>query len=76
MAATGVEHTVVELDLCGEERNGDVQRILKGLTGRTSVPNIIVSGASIGGGDEVEKLQRSGKLQKLLEEAECAFQDL
>ena len=73
MAATGVEHTVIELDECGEERNGEVQNILKSLTGRSSVPNVIVSGASIGGGDEVVQLGKSGKLQALLENAGCVF---
>eukprot|EP00937_MAST-01D_sp_MAST-1D-sp2_P001682 g1682.t1 len=58
----------------GEERNGDVQQILHGLTGRRTVPNIFVRGRSIGGGDEVAKMQRSGELASILKEAGCDFE--
>ena len=74
ISATGVVHVVFELDLMGEQRNGDVQQILGKLTGVTSVPNVIVSGASIGGGDDVTGLHNAGKLIPLLKEAGCEFQ--
>jgi glutaredoxin len=67
-------HVVFELDLMGEQRNGDVQQILGKLTGVTSVPNVIVSGTSIGGGDDVTGLHNAGKLIPLLKEAGCEFQ--
>ena len=66
-------HTVVELDLLGEERNGDVQQILASLTGRMTVPNVLVKGVSIGGGDEVSAMEQSGELLSLLRAQNCEF---
>ena len=64
---------MVELDTCGESRNGDVQQILGELTGRTTVPNAILDGKSIGGGSELSAMQQNGKLKTLLEQAGCSF---
>ena len=64
---------MVELDECGEARNGDVQKILASLTGRMTVPNCILDGKSIGGGDELARMQNSGKLRPLLEKGGCSF---
>lgn len=64
---------MVELDECGEGRNGQVQQILGELTGRTTVPNAILEGKSIGGGSELSSLQRGGKLKPMLEKAGCSF---
>jgi hypothetical protein len=43
-------YTLIELDECGEQRNGEVQKILEQITGRGTVPNVIVAGKCIGGG--------------------------
>lgn len=59
--------------MMGEQRNGDVQRILADMTGRTTVPNVIVQGRSIGGGDEVASMHKAGKLVPLLKQAGCDF---
>ena len=68
-----MDFRLVELDQCGESRNGDVQSILHKLTKRRTVPNIIVGGKSIGGGDEVATLLRKGKLVGILKKAGCTF---
>ena len=73
LQSSGVTYTLVELDECGEARNGDVQQILNELTGRMTVTNAIVKGKSIGGGTELQKLASSGKLKMLLTEQGCAF---
>ncbi len=51
---------VVELDL--HPMGPQLQGILAKNTGRTTVPNILVNGLSIGGGDDVEALDQSGQL--------------
>ncbi|TKA80306.1 hypothetical protein B0A55_02212 [Friedmanniomyces simplex] len=51
---------VVELDL--HELGPGLQGALKKSTGRRTVPNILINGKSIGGGDDVEGLHREGKL--------------
>lgn len=80
--AAGACFTLIELDECGEPRNGEVQevcaprisllltlwqtvttvrvQILSELTGRATVPNVLVGGKSIGGGDELAEMQRRG----------------
>ena len=51
---------VVELD---EHPMGDrLQKAIATMTGRRTVPNILISGRSIGGGDEVEALHLDGKI--------------
>ncbi|KAI9819889.1 MAG: hypothetical protein M1827_006459 [Pycnora praestabilis] len=51
---------VVELD---EHPLGhELQTALKKSTGRATVPNVLINGKSIGGGDDVEELQNSGTL--------------
>ena len=66
-------YTLIELDECGEPRNGEVQQILRKLTGRATVPNVIVAAKSIGGGNELVQLQHDGKLKPLLSAAGCTF---
>jgi glutaredoxin len=49
---------VVELD---KHPNGPtLQKYLGEVTGRRTVPNVIVNGVSIGGGDEMRSLEASG----------------
>ena len=72
-AAVGVDYTLIELDECGERRNGDVQQILKSINGCKTVPNVIAAGTFIGGGDAIAALQRKGELRGMLEQAGCSF---
>lgn len=51
---------VVELDK--EEHGTSIQALLAEITGRTTVPNVLVQGHSIGGGDEIAALDRNGGL--------------
>lgn len=39
-----------------------LQASLKKTTGRGTVPNILVNGKSIGGGDDIQQLHEDGKL--------------
>lgn len=55
---------VYELDQ--EEHGGDLQKALGRLTGRTTVPNVMVHGQSIGGGDELAALDKSDQLVRTL----------
>lgn len=51
---------VVELD--EHPLGAQLQSELASSTGRRTVPNILINGKSIGGGDDVEKLHLEGKL--------------
>ncbi|KAA1475170.1 thioredoxin-like protein [Dentipellis sp. KUC8613] len=58
---------VVEVDL---RDDGDlIKAILTRLTGRSTFPNAVLLGKSIGGSDQLSELHREGKLKALLEEA-------
>lgn len=37
------------------------------------MPNVVAGGQYIGGGTEIETLNRQGKLKKILEQAGCTF---
>lgn len=54
------EPYVVELDK--HELGAGLQAHLAKSTGRTTVPNILINGKSIGGGDDVEALDTGGGL--------------
>lgn len=54
------EPHVVELDL--HEHGPELQAHLHSVTGRRTVPNVLVLGKSHGGGDDMEQLHSSGKL--------------
>src|ERR1700744_930126 len=56
---------VVELDI--HELGRALQRQLEKNTGRPTVPNILVNGISIGGGDDVEELHNTGTLIQKIE---------
>lgn len=51
---------MVELD--EHELGQQLQTQLGQMTGRRTVPNILINGKSIGGGDDVQELHESGKL--------------
>lgn len=57
---------VVELDT--HEHGKELQKLLKQQTGRGTVPNIIIEGQSLGGGDDVQGLYESGELRDVLKE--------
>lgn len=57
---------VVELDQHPLGRK--IQNKLGERTGRTTVPNIMVFGVSIGGGDEIAELDKTKKLSQKLKE--------
>jgi glutaredoxin len=56
---------VVELD--EHELGPGLQDQLSKTTSRRTVPNILVNGVSIGGGDDIEELHTSGKLIQRIE---------
>ncbi|KAG0644029.1 thioredoxin-like protein [Tuber brumale] len=51
---------VVELD--SHPHGAELQDLLMKKTGRRTVPNIMISGKSIGGNDDVQQLEREGQL--------------
>jgi len=51
---------VVELDQ--HDMGARLQAALERSTGRRTVPNVLINGKSIGGGDDVEALDTSGTL--------------
>ncbi|KIW01412.1 glutaredoxin [Verruconis gallopava] len=55
---------VVELDI--HPLGKQLQSYLGGITGRKTVPNILVRAKSIGGGDDVQELDEKGKLKDTL----------
>ncbi|KAK3651192.1 hypothetical protein LTR56_002050 [Elasticomyces elasticus] len=55
---------VVELDQ--HELGQGLQGALHKSTGRRTVPNVLINGKSIGGGDDIEALHRDGKLAETL----------
>lgn len=55
---------VVELDK--HELGPGLQSALQRTTGRQTVPNILINGRSIGGGDDVESLHNEGKIESTI----------
>jgi len=58
------EPFVVELD--GHEMGAQLQELLVEKTGRRTVPNVMVNGRSLGGGDEIERLWKTSELRAAL----------
>ena len=56
-------------ELEGRADMAAIQDALREVSGRRSVPNVFVGGRSIGGGDEVSDLHRSGRLEEVLRSA-------
>ncbi len=46
-----------------------IQDFLKNMTGARSVPRVFIGGKCVGGGTDVQQLQKSGKLVDLLKKA-------
>ncbi len=59
----GVDFTEVDVMMNGAKRREMVERA----GGRTSVPQIFIDGAHIGGSDELAALEASGELDRLLQ---------
>ncbi|SPO00921.1 related to glutaredoxin [Cephalotrichum gorgonifer] len=57
---------VVELDI--HPQGPELQALLKEKTGRGTVPNVMVNGVSIGGGDDIAALDASGELAAKVED--------
>ncbi|KAI8978094.1 thioredoxin-like protein [Pilobolus umbonatus] len=57
---------VIEVDL--REDQDKVKSVLYEISGRDTYPNIFVSGKTIGGSDDLQKLHQNGQLQILLQE--------
>ncbi|KAF8253392.1 glutaredoxin, partial [Wilcoxina mikolae CBS 423.85] len=51
---------IIELDQ--HARGPELQEALAVVTGRSTVPNVLVAGKSIGGGDEIVKLDKENAL--------------
>lgn len=60
------EPFVVELDL--HTHGPQLQAVLKHMTGRRTVPNVLLVGKSIGGGDEMEELDETDTLASKFKE--------
>jgi len=58
---------VVELDQ--HEMGHDLQDLLLELTGRRTVPNVLVNGKGLGGGDDMERMLNDGTLGSKIREA-------
>ena len=55
---------IIEIDLWKE--SGRRQEMIERAGGRTTVPQIFIDGAAIGGSDELAALEREGRLDGLL----------
>ena len=60
--------TVIELDQRPDLSVNDIQDYLQSITGGRSVPRVFIDGEFIGGGDDTDALQRSGKLEVMLKQ--------
>lgn len=57
---------MIELD--NRNDGNEIQDALSALTGGRSVPRVFIDGEFIGGGDDTDALERSGKLEIMLKE--------
>ncbi|QGP80932.1 glutaredoxin 3 [Sphingobium sp. CAP-1] len=62
LADKGVAYEEYDISLGGPKR----EEMLERAPGRTSVPQIFIDGAHIGGSDDLSALNRAGKLDALL----------
>lgn len=69
----GVDPFIIDLQDWPQNQGPDkaVQQTLRSMTGRYTVPNVFIGGASIGGGDETVALHRNGSLKEKLREAKA-----
>lgn len=62
---------IVELDRSNQTE--EMQEILKKYSGRTTVPQLFISGKFVGGHDETKAIEEKGELRPLLEKAHALF---
>jgi len=62
MEAYNIQPTPYVVELDQHAHGGELQALLHKTTGRRTVPNILVGGKSLGGGDDVQDMWRSGTL--------------
>lgn len=63
LKSKGVEFDEIDVDTAPDRRQEMVDRS----GGRTSVPQIFIGGAHVGGSDDLAALDQSGRLDRLLE---------
>ena len=63
LESKGVDYEETEISMGGEKREEMIQRA----GGRTTVPQIFIDGRHIGGSDDLAELERSGRLDPLLQ---------
>lgn len=61
------DYKVIELDKMSE--GDDYQEVLTELTHADTVPRVFIGGECIGGGDDTERLEKQGELEKKLKKA-------
>ena len=57
-------YTAIELDQ--RDDGAELQETLLGITGQRTVPNVYVAGQHVGGNDDTQAAEKSGKLAELL----------
>lgn len=62
MDAHTISPAPVVVELNEHVQGAGLQQMLKKITGRATVPNVLINGKSIGGGDETEYLWKNGEL--------------
>lgn len=58
------DYEVLEME--NRDDCGELQAELKKITGASSVPRVFINGKFVGGGSEVQALEKSGELKQLL----------
>ncbi len=61
-------YKVIELDVDNKKDGDDYMDILGQMTGADTVPRVFIGGECIGGGDDTEKLEKKGELEKKLKQ--------
>lgn len=61
------DYKVIELDEMDD--GNEYQKVLGRITDARTVPRVFIAGKCIGGGDETEKLEKKGELEKQLKAA-------
>ncbi|MGZ2412955.1 glutaredoxin 3 [Sphingomonas sp. F9_3S_D5_B_2] len=64
LQSKGIEYEEIAVDFGGPRRDEMIQRA----NGRTTVPQIFIRGAHVGGCDDLMALERAGRLEALLVE--------
>lgn len=63
LESKGVDYEETEISMGGAKREEMIQRA----GGRTTVPQIFIDGSHVGGSDDLAELERSGRLDPLLQ---------